>query len=58
MSPRPTLGPIAITLALFLLVWFWATADALQPVPVVAYIVPVTIAGLLVLVVLAMMESR
>ena len=47
------LHPIAVTLALLLLVWCWATFDAPEPVPPAAYIVPVVLAGLLVVVLLA-----
>ena len=52
------LHPIAVVLALLLLVWCWATMDAPEPVPPLAYIVPVVLAGLLAVVVAAIREQR
>lgn len=51
------LHPIAVTLALILLLWCWATFDAPEPVPLAAYIVPVVLAGLLVGVLLALFKT-
>ena len=51
------LHPIAVTLALLLLVWCWATFDAPEPVPPAAYIIPVVLAGLLVGVLLALFKT-
>ena len=52
------LHPIACVLALLLLVWCWATFDAPEPVPMRAYIVPVVLAGVLVLVLWTLINKR
>ena len=57
-NPTPTLHALAVVLALCLLVWCWATDGAPEPVPLAAYIVPVVLAGVLVLVVAAIREQR
>ena len=55
MTPLP---PIACAISICLLVWFWATDGAPEPVPPAAYIVPVVLAGLLVGVLVAIHEQR
>ena len=57
-NPSPTLYALAVVIALCLLVWCWATDGAPDPVPAFGYIVPVVLAGLLVLVVAAIREQR
>jgi hypothetical protein len=53
-----TLGALAVTLALCLLVFVWATSGAPEPVPAGLYIIPMFLAALLVVVVAAMMRNR
>lgn len=57
-NPAPTLYALAVVLALCLLVWCWATDGAPEPVPLAAYIVPVVLAGVLVLVLWTLINKR